>query len=305
MRTLPILLVLSACADPAAGELAWRATLTAPTNGIGLHKDGVTGHAGMYGTNCPFETVGGQVTGDQDLPEEGEEVQDVGTSSLGDDTVVLVLPPNVFLLDKGTGSYVQDDFVVEGVRESRLADDGIVALRGAQGSCAIDWFDGHTVVGTTELATCPADVAFDVDPRTGDAVVVSPEGIAFARPGEVVTTGTTGDLVSWDLDAGVIYVASAGGTGVTALAPDGTVRWQAEVSGPIAAMAATGTPGGAALSVEGADGDGELVVLDAATGAMVAQIRTPAVATGVATSPDGTTIGLVRPDAVHFYVVSR
>jgi hypothetical protein len=303
---IPAFGLLFACnAAPEQGTLAWRSTLHAQTRGIGLHRDGTTGHAGMWGTNCPFETVNGTVTGDADLPDEDEEVQDVGESHLGDDSVILVIDDTLFLLDKGTGVYEQDDFPVEDLREGRFGADGIVTLRGEGEGCAIDWYADHTLTSTTHLDSCPADVAFDVDPTTGTAALVSERSVQLVTAAGATTTTVTGDLVAWDRENDLVYVAEMGATRISAIRPDGSTAWAVDVAGDIAAIDAAGTPGGAALSVATADGRGELMLLDAANGSVVATVGTPAAATGVEASPDGSTIALIRPDAAHFYVLAR
>src|SRR5687767_4215452 len=95
MRALVPVAFLVACAPTGETPIAWQSSLGLATRGVALHSRGDVGHAGMAGTNCPFETTQGNVTGDYDLPDEGEEVQDVGTSPLGDETVALVLGESI------------------------------------------------------------------------------------------------------------------------------------------------------------------------------------------------------------------
>ena len=120
MRTLPVLAVpvlLVACSSEPTG-FDHQAQLERPVRGVVLHDDGTTGHAGMFGTNCPFETVQGTVTGDYALPGEGEEVQD-GGDLIGEDTVLLVLGDDGHLLDKSTGAYSHASLRVRGVTATR------------------------------------------------------------------------------------------------------------------------------------------------------------------------------------------
>ena len=130
MRTTLVALVasLAGCATTEDGDapIRYRSTLTASTAGLVLHDDGETGHAGMFETNCPFETQGGDVTGDYDLPDHGEEVQDGGVSAMGPATVVLVLGPKVHLLEKSTGQYLVDKLLWQDVEQVRLFDEGLV-----------------------------------------------------------------------------------------------------------------------------------------------------------------------------------
>ena len=63
MHRLTPLLALAACAGPTSATLEYRSGLDLRTEGVVLHADGETGHAGLSATNCPFETRRGMVTG--------------------------------------------------------------------------------------------------------------------------------------------------------------------------------------------------------------------------------------------------
>jgi hypothetical protein len=300
-------LFLVGCGTAPAGALTWRSTLDATTKGVGLHADGTTGHAGMNETNCPFETIGGQVTGDQQLPGDGEEVQDVGPSSLGANTVLLVLDEVVYLLDKTTGEYVQDEFDAPGVREGRLTEPGTVILVGEGAGCRIEWTDdAHAVIAGVDLDACPADVAFDADRATGLAIVAGPAQVdVIDSDGTRFTAAVAGDRVAWDADAAAAYVATFEGTDLAAVEPDGTLRWSAVTDAPIAAIAAAGGDGGLLVATSNADGSGRIELRSADDGLLITSVETPMAATGLVASEDGSTIGVVRPEQVHFYVVTR
>lgn len=306
MRPIPAViacLLAVACAPERTGAtLSYRATLQAPTKGLGLHSDGNTGHAGMFDTNCPFETRMGSVTGDFDLPDAGEEITDVGTSELGPDSVLATLGDGVFVFDKDDGTYVSFDWTVPGLTDAAFGPDGVVALHD-DGGCAVTWFDGAGAIATAPAPACDATTGFDVDPATGTAFVAGGD-VAIATADEVVTAEAGGDLVAWDEATGLAYVASAGGTDVTAIEPDGRARWTATLDGLVVALDDAGGDGGVIVSVAAAEG-GLVVLLDAETGDETSRVETPEAAAAVDTSADGSTVALVTAREAYFYGLAR
>lgn len=288
------LLGLVAC-DGGAAPIAWQSSLGVRTNGVVLHGRGDIGHAGLSQTNCPFETAHGMVTGDYDLPGEGEQVQDEGTSWLGDETVLAVLDGRVWLLEKSTGDYRVDDFELPGVGQARLSAGGIVGLRHTSGAmCEVVWQAGGS-------APAPCANGFAVDVDTATAWVADPAGVWQVTPDATAVMTTGGDLVAFDAASGAVFVADRDGTTLTALEADGSVRWERTMDGAVRAVAASGAAQAAAVVLAHADGRGEIAIVDAWTGEDRGAMLTPEPATDVAVAPTGEMVALEAPNDVHFY----
>ncbi len=84
----------------------------------------------MSGTNCPFETRFGRVTGDYDLPVADEETQDGGPSVLGGESVLMVQRHLnvVTVVNKADGEYDSQRHIWPGVLGSRFTDRGLVGV---------------------------------------------------------------------------------------------------------------------------------------------------------------------------------
>lgn len=297
-------LAAGCAAEPVDAPIRYGSTLARSTSGLVLHETGERGHAGMSGTNCPFETRFGRVTGDYDLPDSDEEVQDGGESVLGDETVLLVQPHMnlIHLLEKSTGDYITERVRWHGIQAGRLTDDGLVGLVDEGDGCFVQWKDGEDVVGEAPAPHCDPDhfdahpdgaVLFGFDDR---AVLVRPDG------GEVeVDAG--GELVVFDAALDHWYVARHGETTVIAIDAAGARLWSTEVAGGVTALGHAGRKEAAVVSMELDDGRGAVAYLDGRTGEELAWIETPSAAPELTTSLDGSTLALVLPDETHFYGV--
>ncbi|MCB9685852.1 MAG: hypothetical protein H6735_12495 [Alphaproteobacteria bacterium] len=307
MRFVAVPLALAAVGCAPAGDedapIRYRSTLTASTAGLVLHDDGETGHAGMFETNCPFETQGGDVTGDYDLPDHGEEVQDGGNSAMGPATVVLVLDSKVHLLEKSTGQYLVDKLLWEGVEEVRLYDEGLVGEvdDGPQG-CAIEWRVDHALIASVALDGSVCGGAMDAG-WDGTTVVGGQERLAFVTPAGATFVDTGADRLAWDDVTGLAYATADGEGEVRAWTPAGALAWSSQVDGRIHSLSQAGEQGAAVLSWEREDGSGVVSWLSGADGTVVAEIATPSAADAVRVSADGSVIALVRPDETYFYGV--
>lgn len=297
MRVVPVL-ALAACAGPLDTAIVHESTLQQATKGLVLHEDGLRGHAGMFSTNCPFETTQGSVTGDYDLPGSDEDVQDGGTSSLGAETVVLTMSDVVHLLEKSTGDYVHERHPWTGVRDVRLTGDGLVGLVEDADGCAIEWRVDGVAIATRDVA---CDDGFDA--ALDGTVVVGGAPVVVASPDGEAPADAAGRLVAWDDALGLAYVADPGGDEVSAVGTDGALVWTTPVPGAVVALSAAGARGAAVVSLERSDGSGAVVWIDGATGDVLAQVETPSAAPSVTTSGDGSRIALVLPDQAHFYSV--
>jgi hypothetical protein len=293
------------CASPEqATALQHEATMTRVTRGLVLHETGERGHAGMFGTNCPFETRFGRVTGDYQLPDEDEEVQDGGPSSLGDETVLLVQPHRnvVHLLEKSTGDYEHERVRWYGVISGRLTLDGLVGLaEDDDGGCSIQWLEDEAVVSSVEAPHCDAG-AFDASPG-GTVLLGLDDGAVLVRPDELpVQVEADGRLVVFDPAMDHWYVAREGADEVVAIDNSGARLWSTVVDGPVVALGHAGARGAAVVSHELGEGGG-VTYLDGRTGDELGQVGTPSAAPKVTHSGDGSTLALVLDEEAHFYSV--
>ncbi|MCB9796692.1 MAG: hypothetical protein H6741_28670 [Alphaproteobacteria bacterium] len=295
--TAASLLTLTACASgPQEGTaITWRSTFEGSTKGLVLHKDGDAGHAGMFGTNCPFDTWTGQVTGDYDLPDSDEDVQDGEETELGGITLAAVIPGTVHVLDKTGGEYSHVSLPLPGVTQGRLTEDGVV---GMTEDCALSWvgLDGALRRSVT-LSACEAGL--ETEPATGLTLVAGSP--ARLTDGNFVTEAeASGDLVAFDGAAQAFYVARSGEARLSALELDGSLRWSVETSGPVTALDDGGETGAAGVVLELAEG-GAVAFFDGLTGARTRFAETPSAADDLSVSGNGQVVALVRPQQAFFF----
>lgn len=302
LTLVALVVAISGCQPEFDGEFRHRSVLERSTNGLVLHDDGGAGHAGMMGSNCPFETDFGLVTGDYDLPDEDEEVQDIGSHVLGSNSILLVQPNTINVLNKMTGEYATDIMHVPDAVAGRFFDEGIVALLRGDDSCMVDWIDDDGNETTIETGDCSPG-SFDVDPQTGTAYLGGPVAVEIVTPAGSIDAEVSGDLVAWDPSAEVTYVATLDGDLVEAIEPDGTLRWSTAVPGIVKVLAPAGNKGAAAVMLEQRDGGGLLVYLDGWTGDQISKLETPSAAKGLAVSANGGNIAMILNDQTHFYGV--
>lgn len=298
MRKVIVVGLLAGCArEPVPGVLHYRSTFEGETKGLVLHETGDGGHAGMFETNCPFETVNGTVTGDYDLPGEGEDVQDGEATTLGDITLAAILLPYFHVLDKTDGIYTHVEVEVPEIHEGRLTTDGIVAITLG---CELSWrgFDG-TVLATTTVDQCGGDI--ETDPVTGETVVSDLDGTVITDGQETVESAVDGDLVAYDDAAEVFYVAARGQDWLAAVERDGSARWTVQTPGRVSALDDGGATGTANVVLALESGKGALAVYDGRTGEEVYYAETPAPADDLSVSGNGKVVALVRAEQVFFY----
>ncbi|MCB9674138.1 MAG: hypothetical protein H6737_03425 [Alphaproteobacteria bacterium] len=296
--TIPLVLGLAACSAPGdATDFQYRQTFNKRTNGLILHEDGEGGHAGMFGTNCPFDTRSGAVTGDYDLPDEGEEVQDGEETELGEVTLAAVIPGTVHVLDKTGGIYTHVPLEVPGVVEARLTFDGVVALTG---DCHLTWM-GLDGVQRADLGVPACGGGLEVDPISGVGVVADPTSTVVVDGQSVVDAAVTGDLVAFDPLTDAFYVAQTGEAAVHALETDGSLRWSVETPGLVTALDDGGASGAAAVVLDMGDGSGAVAFYDGLTGAQIRYADTPSPAEDLSVSGNGEVIALVRPAQTYFF----
>lgn len=301
MRALILFVIpsLVACtAESAPTDFGYRSSLARETAGLELHYDGEGGHAGMFDTNCPFETRNGMVTGDYDLPGSGEHIQDAEPTVLGEITIAAVVDDDVHVLDKTDGIYTHVPVSAPGVVQARLLVDGVVTLHQ---DCSVQTrtLDGD-VVESTPLADC-GGADFEVDPVSGTTFVARGERpVLLTADGPRELDGAA-DLVSWDPATNAFYTAVRGTSVVEALEADGTLRWSIETPGPIHALDDAGEANGVAVVMEQPDGRGWIGLYDSTTGDETKRGVTPSAADALSVSGNGMVIALVRADETYFY----
>ncbi|MEZ4322714.1 MAG: hypothetical protein R3F61_34925 [Myxococcota bacterium] len=288
-----VVLALSACSAPQdASDFQYRSTFDKRTNGVVLHEDGEGGHAGMYGTNCPFDTNTGAVTGDYDLPGSDEDVQDGEETELGEITLAAVIPGTVHVLDKTGGVYTHVPVTIDRVVEARLLFDGVV---GMSPDCTLSWvgLDGE-VRKQIGLSACAGGL--EVDPVGGIGVVADPTSTVVTDGVVAQGAAVNGDLVAFDPLTDAFYIAQTGEWAVHAIEIDGTLRWSADTTGPVTALDDGGAAGAAAVVVGQEDGSGAVAFYDGLTGELVRYADTPSPAEDLSVSGNGRVIALVRPN---------
>lgn len=286
----PITLAMMVGCTSETDSFDYQSTLDRSTRGLVLHEDGEIGHAGMLGTNCPFETSEGKVTGDYDLPDNNETIVDSG-DLIGENTVLALIGDDAHLLDKSSGNYSHETIVMPGLLDARLYVGGLAGLVDLGDTCEVRWSDDGSAVS----APCGQ---LDVDPLSGLAVVTGVRGLSVVdRDGAMRVDAADAAVIDGSAEA--IYLLE--GPNVRALEFDGSLRWELTLDGTVLALAEAGSTGAAAALVGHENGTGELLYLDGDTGAVQARIATPGWAEGLTVSADGSTVALTRPTHTHFY----
>jgi hypothetical protein len=303
VRLIPCVVLFAACSSQQPiPELDHRSTFEQRTRGVVLHNDGDGGHAGMNGTNCPFDTSNGRVTGDYELDEEGEEeVEDVGNTPLGNSSVLMTLRSNAYIVfrDGDDWEYSDSKYRIPKLKGARFWSDGIVALVSTSGGCAVNWydFDGR------DLASYPVDHCASMDATRNDEMVL----VADADGADLVTLDGPVDveldaeLTAFDERLGLVYLARSGESEVGAVAIGTTeLLWTTTVGGAIVSLTDAGRRGLAIVSIESSSGP-SVVLLDGESGEELAAVDTPGTASSMTTSRNGEVLGLIRPEATYLY----
>ncbi len=306
---------LSACAAPERVALEHRSEVEAQTRGVALSPDGVVGQAGMWDTTCDFQTASGALRADYDYPGSDEQVEDgTDVDVVGFTTLTLSIAGAHLTLpvDDASGpvsrNHAQHDLPHPDVRHGRLVRGGVVLIASDDRGCVAEWFE-HKAHDPTRVVVLPdsacqpqSDVAVDREER--DVFVVTDDGVAWATEhGVHVIPGVEGDLLAWDPWSNALYVSDRGAREVVAVERDGSERWRVELGGRVVALDHLGEFAAASASIEPNAGSGKFVVLDGQDGSRRSEVETPEAVDDIVVSDDGTVLGLVLADAVHFYDV--
>lgn len=300
------LVLLVAATGCSADQVSYehRSSLETRTRGVALLDSGDSAQVGMSGNTCEVATSSGMIGADYDVAMgEDDHVQD----AFGTD-VIVVGASGIYVVEQGgTGWWDDGGTTVDafGVDEARFTESGFAALQTEGEACEVTWYgtDG-TATGELSIDASLCGGAFAVDRVGGTAFVGTPDALAIVTPQGVTNGAIAGDLVAWDATAEAIYVASAGGTQVHALAADGSVRWSVDVGAPVTSLDDMGDVGRVAV-MAGTDEAGELLILDGTTGEIASTLVTPSAAQTIVSSGDGRTMAMVvesmgRPE-VHFF----
>lgn len=254
-------------------------------------------NVGMSGNTCMVDPSSGMISEDYDVAVgEMDSVQDgLGTTTL----VVGDLGTGVYVVQSGGGG-TSPLVNLTDVVAARFSGDGSVAIGQTDGTVNFVSANGATL-GTAQVDTAANFDSMSIDPSTGVAYIPQGDSVAIVdSAGGVETIDAGADVTAFDPVGNVLYVAELGSSEVRALEVDGTLRWAADVGGPVASI--DDMQGQAAVMV-GDDSWGELVILDGATGAATSQYETPSAANEVIVSDSGHTMAMVLDNTVHYFAI--
>lgn len=309
MQWKPVLAcaVVMGCAAPEL-ELEHRGELDIRARGVALLDEGSIGHVGMRGTTCDFRSATGVTGDDYDYTGRDEEVLEASDDpSIG--AIVLVKTPHglhLTLPDYPHWSERQRDLPEPDgeVTEGGLFDGGVISVVDEPGpDCSLTWtdFEGDPAgVHSVPESACHG-TELETDPARGIAWLTTDDGVIAVSPADLQVLGVDADLLAFDSHADALYAATQAGL-VTAIEPDGAVRWTVDVGAPITSLTELG-PRTQALVLTRSEGTGELVALDGATGAITGVYRTPSADAALVASGNGSVIGAVLPNSTHFFNV--
>lgn len=300
---------LVGCASPDTVALEHRSELSVQSRGVQLSDDGSSSHVGMFGTTCEVGTQYAMVGEDFDFESDTDTVVDAVVIPGVGMTTAVITPDHVNLT---TPDLIQwsSELEVRGVLNARFVDGGFVALQVPPEStdtvCSVGWYDsaGEQIASAASLGVeCTAASDLATDPATGTAWVSTSSGVVRVTADGTVTPidGTANARLAWDASAQALYVGAEGSSTVEAFEMDGVQRWSASLPGELTALASMGDAGNAAVSVTLADGSGEFIVLDGATGDIQTDLPTPSAAQALDVSGDGAVLAVTLPGAVHYF----
>lgn len=285
-------------------SLEHRSVLDIETRGMVLSSDGTRGHAGMYGVTCDFRTRSGVVGADYDYPSDEERVQDAIDTSDGDFVSVTSSPGRIHLTDLDRGTSV--DLAAPNVVHTRLFADRVAVVRDTRQGCVGEFrsLADATVIAATDLppSACVEGASVTPDRDAGVLFVATADGVGVWGEEGWDGVGVDADLVAWDGSAGVLYAANVGSSEIRGFGADGVLRWSAAVEGEVRDLDHLGEVGAASVSV-GVEDRGAIVILDAITGELRADVATPSAADELVVPASGAILGLVTGSQTHFYEV--
>jgi hypothetical protein len=303
MRNLLIVaLSLGGCASEQS-TLNHRSELAVQARGLALYEDGESGHAGMWGTTCEFESYGGNTTGDFDYPGEQDRVVDASSTTIGTMSAIVRTPGGFYI----TRPYDFPDRVripLSGILDARHVMGGVAALRNAGVSnCMVSWYDLDEGLNSTSLPSelCDAQrTVIEVDKVSGLVAIGGDQG-AIVIDDEVVHVDGLGDLIAVDAHAEMIYTAESGSDLLSGYKFDGSLVWSVQIEGMIVSLDDMGPELSAAVMVQAFDGSGDLIIVDGFSGVIETTVETPTAARQIEVSDNGSVMAMVLMDSIHFF----
>lgn len=297
-----ILLAAAGCAGPKQVQFQHSSEIDARFTGLAMYDDGSSAQAGMVGNTCEIYTQDATIGNDVDVAY-GQ--PDHVTDAFGT-TGMVIGNQGIYVLDD-TQFWTSDPTVaLSDVVDARFTAAGSVDVRNTSADgCVVDWNNGGSTSSVTIGGSdaCGSGSSLAVDRQTGTVFVAGASGLSIATADGSTAIESDADLVAWDSSADALYVASTGGTKVTALEADGTTRWTADTDQPIQAISSMGAIGNAAV-MTGDSQAGLLRVLDGQTGGIVTDLPTPSAASRVSVSANGNVMAFQLERATHFFQVS-
>lgn len=290
MRRGALALVLLAGACTTEGELSYTSTLQAETQGVRLSYDGLDAYAAMSGTTCQIDTSWGCPTADADLPTDDERVSDHF-----DGLTLAVSDAGVHVISDTQEWLQADDLAIDDVRDAKLTAMGILVIAGDSDSCMLSSEDGSQVLPG---ALCAIDAITTVDRGDSALVVGTTDGVYRVDETGAERLAETADLVSAGVN-GVVYMAQSGGTDLIALDRNGGLLWETQTDGAIHSLAPRGDKGSVLVLTENGS-VGSLLRIDG-EGQEQAAYAVPGADGELVVSGNGRTVGIVTPEAVHYY----
>lgn len=269
--------------------------------GVAMLDDAPSAQIGMVGNTCQADTNTGMIGTDIDVATGAEESPvDASTTE-----TLVIAEQGAYVVDQNSWGMERPVVEANDIVAAQFTDDGIVTLSDNGGTTTVDWFGNNgQPEGSVTLPAGDYNTGLTVDKSTGVVYVPGTDGVVVASQDDGATTLADGaSLAAWDATANVLYVATEGMTEVRALEVDGSTRWTVDVGAPVVSIDDMGPQGAAAVMV-GDQSAGELVVLDGATGAVVASMSTPSAAQQVMVGNNGRSMAMVLPNEVHFFSVN-
>jgi hypothetical protein len=245
------------------GPLAVTQQLQIETHGIHLSED-TWGVAGMGGDiTCEIDMLTGEISTDVDMLEDEAIVDGAG------DTVLACDDGEACQTAEFPGGELGEGWAKPEGGTSRLLATGHVDLGWRGGVCEVS-FHGEEVASAELPGTfCHAGDAFVAAGEV--AWIGSSASLVRATAAGFVELPVPADRLAIDHDSGIVLVGDSAANDVTALDADGTRLWGRAFEAPVAGFDVHGEH--AVVVLDFGDRRSELVLLDPATGEIVARQR--------------------------------
>lgn len=298
---LAALAILTPGCQPASAVFEHIAVVDATTDGVVVGEEPTEGVAGMGGLVCAFSTDDGTIGEEWALDGgEREKVQDVDDDA---GSILAVAHDGVHVLG---GAYAPEGTLrwpSPSVHAARLASDGLFALDAhPRQGCMAAWQGEGRQRSHQALdeSVCQGleDLVYD---RRSDTAWIATEELLLRvdRDGGRALLAEGALALARDAELG-LYAALDEGS-VSALGEEGEVRWTAEVSGRVQALASSESLAGVLVASALDDGSGRLALLDGTTGEELGALGVPVAGQGLVTGARGELAILVLERELHIF----